>query len=84
MAVKPVVEDIAGRMSDRVSFQILDASQGKGLEVYNALSRPGHPSYVMLTPDGKELYRSFGFKTERAIESAIEGGLNKSSGRAGD
>jgi hypothetical protein len=75
MAVNPVVEDIAGRYGDRVSFQILDASHGTGLDVYRALNNPGHPSYFLIDPDGTERYRSIGFKTEADLLSVIEANL---------
>lgn len=76
LAVKPVVEDIAGRYSDRVSFQILDASRGTGLDVYRALNNPGHPSYFLIQPDGTERYRSVGFKTEADLLKVIESNIS--------
>jgi hypothetical protein len=71
MAVKPVVDGLSKQYADRVNFQVLDASEGAGKQAYESLMRPGHPSYVMLTPAGKQVYRSSGFKTEADIVKII-------------
>jgi hypothetical protein len=59
--MEPIVNGLKEEYSDDVDFVSLNAKDGKnGETIFQQLGLPGHPSIVIYTKDGEEVYRQFG------------------------
>jgi len=67
----PVVNGLADKYETMVEFRSLNAGLGDGQSVFNSYRLPGHSSYIILKPDGEELWRGFGPQTADVLENAI-------------
>lgn len=77
--MQPVVYGLQAEFGDRMAFQSYNALDGgAGQRAFEQLKLPGHPSYLILRPDGSEVYRAFGLlkpdTLRQAITSALAGG----------
>jgi thiol:disulfide interchange protein len=75
----PIVNGLEDEFSDQIYFLRLNAADGaKGESAFNRLSLPGHPSFVIFTPNGQEQKRIFGVVEEKilrtALANAVDGG----------
>lgn len=69
----PIVNGLEDEFSDQVFFLRLNAADGaEGESTFNRLSLPGHPSFVIFTPDGQEQERLFGVVDAAALRAALE------------
>lgn len=68
----PVVNGLEPEFGELVDFRSLDAASGEGQRAFNTYGLPGHPSYLILGPQGEVLWRSFGPQTRETITTAIE------------
>ena len=75
----PVVNGLEERYATRIEFRALNAGFGEGKEAFEHYRLPGHPSYVLLNPDGVVLWQAFGPQAEAAIEGALLDALESSS-----
>ena len=68
----PIVDGLEERYGSAVAFLRLDAGDdGVGQRAFQASGLPGHPGYVLLSPDGAERWRGFGQQPASALEAAI-------------
>lgn len=75
--MRPIVDGLQEEFGGRVAFVYLNAADGgNGQALYEQLALPGHPSYAIFTPDGKETYRGFGIVDEAVLRENIEAALN--------
>ena len=59
--MQPIVNGLQEEYNEEVSFVSLNAQDGEdGEAIFQSLGLPGHPSIVIYSPDGTELYRRFG------------------------
>ena len=72
--MRPVVDRLRDSYSDDVAFRELDA-EGDGADAFAAGSLPGHPSYVVMQPDGTEVWRGFGILTLDDLDAALQRAL---------
>ena len=73
----PIVNGLEDEFSDQIFFLRLNAADGAaGEAAFNQLSLPGHPSFVIFTPDSQEQERLFGVVDEAALRTAIESVLD--------
>ncbi len=75
--MQPVVDRLSDTYSDQVAFVALDANEDD-LEAFRATRLPGHPSFIVLLPNGQEVWRGFGLVEEADLESAIREALQQS------
>ena len=68
----PVVNGLEIEFSDLIDFRSLDAASGEGQRAFNSYALPGHPSYLILEPQGEVLWRSFGPQTKETLADEIE------------
>jgi hypothetical protein len=68
--MQPVVNRLEEDYGDQVKFVYLDAEH-EGKEAFRASRLPGHPSFLLVRPDGQEVWRSFGIVSYEDIEAAI-------------
>lgn len=57
--MQPVVNGLEDQFGDRVQVLSLNADED-GREAFRAGGFEGHPAYVLLQPDGQEIWRGFG------------------------
>jgi len=73
----PIVNGLEDEFSEWIFFTRLNAADGaEGEATFNRLSLPGHPSFVIFTPDGQEQQRLFGVIEEEALQMMIETALD--------
>lgn len=72
--MQPVVDRFRNSYRDQITFLDLNARK-EGRAAFNAGGFPGHPAYVILRPDGQEVWRSFGELEAADLESAIQQAL---------
>ncbi|MFA9406932.1 MAG: TlpA family protein disulfide reductase [Anaerolineales bacterium] len=68
----PIVDGLVVEHEEQVDFKFLNAGQGDGKQLFEFYGLPGHPSYILLSPDGEVLWRGFGPVSAEALGSEIE------------
>lgn len=68
----PVVNGLADEYETKVEFRSLNAGFGEGQSAFNSYGLCGHPSYIILNPDGDVLWRGFGPQAREILVSALE------------
>jgi len=71
--MQPIVDGLENKYQETVDFVRINASTNEGLEIFDAYSLFGHPSYLILDDTGKVLWQGVG---EQSVEN-IESTLNK-------
>ena len=72
--MQPIVNGLEELYGQSASFLYLNAHE-EGEAAFIEAALPGHPSLLILLPDGRELYRAFGVQTEEALRQALENAL---------
>lgn len=67
----PVVNRLAELYSGQVEVLQLNATED-GEAAFEAGDFPGHPAYVILLPDGEEVWRGFGALGEQALIQQVD------------
>ncbi|MCH8337996.1 MAG: hypothetical protein IH858_03990 [Chloroflexi bacterium] len=75
----PVVNGLESTFGDQIEIRALDAASGQGRSVFQNYGLPGHPSYVILDPQGEVLWRAFGPQSAGALEDVVEDAISKVS-----
>ncbi len=66
--MRPIVDGLQDDYDEQVTFVYLNAKDREAGEVlFQSLGLPGHPSIVIFTPDGEEIYRRFGIADETEL-----------------
>lgn len=74
--MQPIVNGIQDEYNDSVTFVSLNAQDSEdGEATFQSLGLPGHPSIVIYTPDGTEVYRRFGIVTFDELDTTLVGTL---------
>lgn len=80
--MQPIVDRFQEMYNNEVQFVYLNArddgraadSDHTGMDgeaLFEQLVLPGHPAFVIFTPDGEEQYRSFGIVEEDELTDAL-------------
>ncbi|MBN1454181.1 MAG: hypothetical protein JW963_24400 [Anaerolineales bacterium] len=69
--MQPIVDGLENNYQKTVEFVRINASTKEGLEIFNAYSLFGHPSYLILDDTGKVLWQSVGEQSEESIENVL-------------
>jgi hypothetical protein len=75
--MRPIVNGLEAEYGDQVQFLYLNA-RAEGEAAFRELGLPGHPSSVVLLPDGTETYRAFGIVDANELDAAITAAIEKS------
>jgi len=75
--MQPIVDGLETEYHKSVEFIQINASTNEGLNIFNAYSLFGHPSYLILDDTGKVLWQSVGEQPVDIIESALNAALEK-------
>ena len=70
--MKPVVNGLEQTYGGEIDFLWLNAGAGEGREAFLYYNLRGHPSYILLAPDGEVLWRGIGPMNRDALEQAID------------
>lgn len=73
--MQPIVDGLENKYQETVEFKQINASTPEGLEIFNAYSLFGHPSYMILDNRGVVLWQSVGEQPAENIENALEKAL---------
>lgn len=72
----PIVNGFEAKFGKEMAFHSMNAvDDAKGQKAFDSLSLPGHLDYVIFTPAGEELYRSFGVVNLNILRNAITNAL---------
>ena len=70
--MQPIVNGLQEDYQDRVTFVSVNAKDSKdGETLFQQLNLPGHPSFVIYTSDGEEVYRRFGIISFDDLDNTI-------------
>ena len=68
----PIVDGLVAEYEEQVDFKFLNAAQGDGKRFFEFYGLPGHPSYILLSPEGEVIWRGLGPVSAEALGSEIE------------
>jgi hypothetical protein len=69
--MQPIVDGLENNYQGTVEFVQINASTKEGLEIFNAYSLFGHPSYIIIDDTGEILWQSVGEQSEESIENVL-------------
>lgn len=72
----PVVNGLRNEFVDKLDLQTLNAGFGDGEKAFKHYGLPGHPSYLILDPEGGVIWRGFGPQSKETLAQAIEDAVN--------
>ncbi len=75
----PIVDGLKAEYGDRVDFRSLNVAQPENLAAFRAYGLRGHPSYVILKPNGQVVWQNLGEVPREALEAGIREALGQSS-----
>lgn len=70
--MQPIVNGLENDFGGRVAFEQRNADDPVHQTAMNAYGLRGHPSYVVLNPNGEVLWSATGPLSEAALRQAIE------------
>jgi thiol:disulfide interchange protein len=73
--MRPIVDGLEQEYRDRIAFRRLNATDAAGRQVFDRYQLRGHPSYVILGPDGTERWKFTGQTTRGVLDEAIRQAL---------
>ncbi len=73
--MEPVVNGLEERYQNQIEFQSFNATSTKGQEVFRFYALPGHPSYVLINPEGEMLWTGFGEQLQEDIAANLDDAL---------
>ena len=75
--MRPIVNGLQETYDNQITFIEVNAQDdGDGESAFKKLNLPGHPSFVIVQPDGEESSRVSGEQPLERLESMIENVLN--------
>ena len=67
------------KYGDKLTFLREDVSTSEGQQAFRVAALTGHPGFLILKPDGTELWRAVGQQQEQTLVVAIERSLTSSN-----
>jgi hypothetical protein len=74
----PVVNGLEESYKNQIEFRWLDANSADGNAIFRNYQLLGHPSYVILNPQGEILWKGFGEQPASDLEDQINNALSGS------
>lgn len=76
MQMRPIVNGLKTEFDGQVVFRVENAlDDGAGEAAFASLGLPGHPSFLVFDPAGKEVFRTFGIVEVEQLREAINTAL---------
>jgi hypothetical protein len=69
--MEPVVNGLEEDFGSQVEFRRIDANSSDGRAIFQSFSLRGHPSYVLLNPQGEIVWQGLGEQSFESIQSEI-------------
>ncbi|MCZ6529903.1 MAG: hypothetical protein O6949_06170 [Chloroflexi bacterium] len=76
----PVVNGLETTFGEQVEIRSLNAAFGDGRSAIQNYAIPGHPSNVILDPQGEVLWSAFGPQSAGALEAEVEEAISQVTG----
>ena len=73
--MQPVVDGLQQTYQDTAEFRSINAGLGEGKAAFQAYALPGHPGYVILSPEGDVIWKGFGPQSAASLESILDAEL---------
>jgi hypothetical protein len=73
----PVVNGLYEEYQAQIEFVSINAADGEGKNTFQAYGLVGHPSYLVLSPEGEVLWQAAGPQSRENIEAALMSSLAK-------
>lgn len=71
--MQPIVNRLKEQYGTQIAFLEMNAQDGaQGEAAFELINLPGHPAFIIVQPDGKELWRSVGEQPQSRLETGIE------------
>lgn len=71
--MRPIVDGLQGEYGERLTFQYLNAADGaEGQAAFESFDLRGHPSILLVSPQGDVLWNHFGVIPEQDVRDEIE------------
>lgn len=71
----PVVNGLEEIYGNEIEFRRIDANSSEGKPVFQHYGLQGHPSYVLLNPEGEVLWRGLGEQSSEMLQEKIMSAL---------
>ena len=68
----PVVNGLEEIYSSEIEFRRVDANSTEGRPAFQYFGLQGHPSYVLLNPEGDVLWQGLGEQASEKIQQELE------------
>ncbi len=75
--MQPVVDGLEAGYGEQVAFKSIDANSPDGQEVFQFFRLRGHPSYVILSRTGENLWFGLGEQPAKDLERQIRMALER-------
>jgi len=72
--MQPIVDGLEEIYGEQMTFVSLNAA-GEGEAAFDASNLPGHPSFLIMQPDGEEVWRRAGVVGYADLDTAIQEAL---------
>jgi predicted DsbA family dithiol-disulfide isomerase len=70
--MQPVVDGLVDEYNDHFEFRRLDANSQDGKEAFQAYGLRVHPSFVIIDPEGNQLWLSLGEQPREVISQVLD------------
>ena len=69
--MQPIVNGLEAEFGDQMAFERRDANRAEGRAVMDVYGIRGHPSYIIVSPDGEALWSYTGVMAENVLRDQI-------------
>ncbi|KAA3644112.1 MAG: hypothetical protein DWQ07_18555 [Chloroflexi bacterium] len=73
--MQPIVDGLESEYNTEIEFRFIDANSATGNPIYKSFQLRGHPSYVMLNPNGETVWTGLGVQTQAQMQTQFEAAL---------
>ena len=73
--MEPVVNGLEASYGEQVDFRLLDVNSDQGGEAFRRYQLLGHPSYIILNPDGEVIWSGLGEQPSDFLEVQLMAAL---------
>lgn len=79
--MKPIVDGLETQFGDQLAFQRINANEGDGPAIMRAYRIQGHPTILLIDPQGQEVSRFIGPQSAEQLAEALQQVLAAASGQ---
>lgn len=72
MSMEPIVDGLEDDFGGQVEFRRIDADTREGQSALRAYGLRGHPSYVIVDPEGAVLWTGLGEQTRQVLTDQMD------------